>query len=72
MRLVGEIDAGGTAVLIARLDPLPSIDGDIEIDLSEVDFIGSSGLRALIDAHQRAERYGRHVVMAQPSTTVSP
>lgn len=70
VRLVGEIDAASTPELIARLDPLPVVDGDIVIDLSEVTFIDSSGLRALISAHQRAEQAGRRVVMAQPSAVV--
>jgi anti-sigma B factor antagonist len=70
LRLAGEIDAASTPQLITALDPLPGNDGDIVIDLSEVSFIDSSGLRALIDAHQRAERSGRRVVMAQPSAVV--
>jgi anti-sigma B factor antagonist len=70
VRLVGEIDAATTPELIAELDPLPGAAGDIVIDLAGVSFIDSSGLRALIDAHQRALRCGRRVVMARPSAVV--
>ncbi len=70
LRLVGEIDRASTDDLSARLDPLPGLDGDILIDLSGVGFIDSSGLRVLIDAHQRAQRCGRRVVMIRPSAPV--
>jgi anti-sigma B factor antagonist len=70
LRLVGEIDGASTADLSARLDPLPGLDGDIQIDLSGVGFIDSTGLRVLIDAHQRAQKCGRRVVMTRPSVPV--
>lgn len=70
LRLVGDIDAAGVDSLVSHLDPLPASGVEIVIDLSEVAFIDSSGFRALIEAHQRAERAGRLVVMADPSPAV--
>jgi anti-sigma B factor antagonist len=65
----GEIDAHSVPALLAALDPLP-VGGDVRVDMSAVDFMDSSGLRALIDAHQRAESAGRRVVVVQPSKAV--
>jgi len=70
LRLVGDIDAAGVDSLVSHLDPLPGSGSEIVIDLSDVAFIDSSGFRALIEAHQRAERIGRQVVMADPSPAV--
>lgn len=69
-RLSGEIDASCIESLAQALNPLPSGNGDITIHLGGVAFIDSSGLRELIDAHQRAERIGRRVLMTEPSSVV--
>ena len=65
----GEIDAHSVPALVAALDPLPG-DGDVSLDMSAVDFMDSSGLRVLIDAHQRATVDGRRVVLVRPSKAV--
>lgn len=70
MRLSGEIDASCVASLASHLNPLPGTAGDVTIHLANVEFIDSSGLRELIDAHQRAERSGRRVLMTDPSPVV--
>jgi anti-sigma B factor antagonist len=70
LRLSGEIDASCIDELSSYLDPLPGTTGDVTLHLGNVAFIDSSGLRELIDAHQRAERVGRRVLMAQPSSVV--
>lgn len=70
LRLSGEIDASCIESLSQALNPLPSGSGDITIHLGGVAFIDSSGLRELIDAHQRAERVGRRVLMTEPSSVV--
>ena len=70
LRLEGEIDASSVGLLAERLDPLPSGSGDIELELGEVTFVDSSGLRVLIDAHLRATTVDRTVVMANPSSAV--
>lgn len=69
-RLSGEIDASCTDSLALILNPLPGSSGDITIHLGGVAFIDSSGLRELIDAHQRAERVGRRILMTEPSAVV--
>lgn len=71
LRLIGEIDASCIDSLARHLNPLPGQSGDVTIQLDDVQFIDSSGLRMLIDAHQRAEGVGRRVVMSQPSSVVS-
>jgi anti-sigma B factor antagonist len=69
LRLHGEIDGSSADELANLLDPLPGT-GDVVVDLADVGFIDSSGLRVLIDAHQRAERSNRLVVLAHPSAVV--
>lgn len=68
--LVGEIDAHTAPDLAEHLDPLPGNDGDITVDLAGVDFIDSSGLRLIVEAHQRAEGSSRRLVVRKPSDTV--
>jgi anti-sigma B factor antagonist len=70
LRLIGDIDAASVDALAGELDPLPGTDADVIIDLAEVTFIDSSGFRTLVEAHQRAEKVGRRVVMADPSVAV--
>ena len=70
LRLSGEIDASSIDALSSYLNPLPGTKGDVTIHLGSVGFIDSSGLRELIDAHQRAERFGRKVLMVEPSAVV--
>jgi anti-anti-sigma factor len=55
MRLDGELDMSGTFVLEPQLDRITAddIDGDLLIDLRGVTFIDSSGLAALVGAHER-------------------
>jgi anti-sigma B factor antagonist len=61
--LSGEIDAHSVIILSTHLDPLPGSSGDVVIDLSGVGFVDSSGLRVLVDAHQRAEAEARRLVL---------
>lgn len=71
LQVRGELDAGSSWVLRDQLDPLPQGDGgEVTVDMSGVSFVDSSGLRVLIDAHQRAERHGRSLVLLEPSTAV--
>lgn len=72
--LVGEIDAHTAPELAEHLDPLPGDDAgdvsDVTLDVAGVDFIDSSGLRLIVEAHQRAEAAGRRLVVRRPSTAV--
>lgn len=68
-RVVGEIDAH-TAPEIART-LAESESKTVELDLSGVDFVDSSGLRALIEAHQEFEASGGALTLVRPSPAVS-
>jgi anti-sigma B factor antagonist len=68
--LVGEIDAHTAPELAARLDPLPGNSTDLVVDVAGIEFIDSSGLRVLIEAHQRANAAGRRLVIRRPSVSV--
>ena len=64
LHLSGEIDAHSVTVLARHLDPLPGSSDDVVIDLSGVGFVDSSGLRVLVEAHQRAEAEARRLVLS--------
>ena len=66
--VVGEIDAH-TAPDISKAVAKATTPA-LEIDLSGVDFVDSSGLRALIDAHQRFEANGGSLTLVRPSAAV--
>jgi anti-anti-sigma factor len=60
MRLDGELDMSGTFVLEPKLDELAAenVDGDVLFDLRGVTFIDSTGLAALVGAHERLRDAG--------------
>ena len=65
----GEIDAHSAptiAAAIAECDADP-----LMIDLSGVNFVDSSGLRVLIEAHQTRQAAGRSMTLVRPSHVVS-
>jgi anti-sigma B factor antagonist len=64
LQLSGEIDAHSASELARHLDPLPATAGDVVVDLSGVGFVDSSGLRVLIEAHQRAHADSRRLVLS--------
>lgn len=68
--LEGEIDAHTAPDLAARYVDLPAGDGDFFIDMSQVDFIDSSGLRVVLELHQRAELASRRLILRSPSQSV--
>jgi len=45
---VGELDLDTSTILIDRLASLAAEDGDLRLDLSELAFIDSSGIRSLL------------------------
>ena len=51
----GEIDAHTAPALASAID---AAGPDVELDLAGVEFVDSSGLRVLIDAHQRLAEAG--------------
>lgn len=58
----GDIDMAGGPVLDTVLRPMEGTD-PIVIDLTDVSFIDSSGLRSLLDAARRAHSRGTEVVL---------
>ena len=68
--LAGELDAHTAPLLAEHLAELPAGDGDVVLDISRVEFMDSSGLRVVIDAHQRALDAGRRLVLRQPTSAV--
>lgn len=69
--LSGEIDAHTAPELADALAALPAGAADITIDMADVEFIDSSGLRVVIDAHNRANEAERKLVLRSPSATVA-
>ncbi len=67
----GELDAYSAPLLADRL-AISAAEGDaVRLDLSGIDFIDSSGLRALVDGHQQSEAAGRRLVLSRPSPVVT-
>jgi anti-sigma B factor antagonist len=66
----GEIDASTVPRLVDAFERLPEHDGAVVLDLQEVSFIDSSGLRVFISLVERAGEDGRTVVLANPSNSV--
>ncbi|MFT7840324.1 STAS domain-containing protein [Saccharothrix sp. BKS2] len=63
--LVGEVDmvceAPARAALVEQLDRRPA---GLVLDLTAVDFFGSTGIRLLVEACGRAERHGTAIAVA--------
>ncbi len=64
----GEIDAHTAPALAAALAAAEQ--QPLVVDLAEVDFVDSSGLRVLLEAHQTMAAAGRALVLARPSDAV--
>lgn len=67
MRVRGEVDARSAAALATALR---DANGSIDLDLAEVGFVDSSGLRVLIEAHQLLDARGDALVIVDPSPAV--
>ncbi len=68
--VAGEVDAHTAALLREELIPGPP-DGDLRVDVSQVTFIDSSGLRVLLEAHQALQRDVRRLILVAPSRAVA-
>ncbi len=67
LSLTGEIDAHTAPDLAAAIGELS---GNVQLELSGVEFVDSSGLRVLIDAHQSVSGRGDEFKLSQPSDAV--
>jgi anti-sigma B factor antagonist len=65
----GEIDAHSAPTIAAAIAE-SSVD-PLHIDLSGVEFVDSSGLRVLIEAHQTRQAAGQSMTLVRPSHVVS-
>lgn len=69
LTLRGSLDAHTAVRLGEALTPLPG-NGAMHLDLAGLDFMDSSGLRLIIDAHRRAIEDGRVMILENPSKVV--
>lgn len=67
--LSGEVDAHTAPALASAMAALPK--GTVRVDMSEVSFMDSSGLRVLMEATTRARDGGGDLVVVRPSPTVT-
>ena len=69
LTLAGEIDAHTAPELRHAISQL-NTDADVELDMSDVGFIDSSGLRVILEAHDSSSANGRRLVLSRPSRAV--
>jgi anti-sigma B factor antagonist len=68
--LAGELDIASTEGLDQELETLENDASVIVLDLREVEFIDSTGVRTLIAADERARSNGRRLVIVRGSNAV--
>jgi anti-anti-sigma factor len=68
-KLAGEIDAHTAPDLATAMAQLPV--GDVVVDVAEVSFMDSSGLRVLIDVAARAREAGGELIIAHPTPGIT-
>lgn len=68
--VVGQIDSHTATALDEALDAAPSA-ASVSVDLSEVSFVDSSGLRVLVRAHKRLADGGGALTLVKPSQPVT-
>ncbi|HMC37782.1 MAG TPA: STAS domain-containing protein [Actinomycetota bacterium] len=69
-RLIGELDLAVSEELLTVLSPSMEAGGDIRLDVAQLEFIDSSGLRALLKLCARLGERGR-VVLESPMGEVA-
>ena len=69
--VAGELDMATADRLVASVAGLPRAHDPIVLDLRQVSFLDSSGMRALLDVSDHAAGLGRAVGLLQPSTAVT-
>jgi len=70
LRPVGELDVAAVPEMQARMSKLLEGCPDLEIDLGEVTFLDSSGLRLLLDAKQRCSQAEGRLTLSNASDDV--
>ena len=64
VRLSGELDLATVAELDRAICPLTGAGGDIRLEATELEFIDSTGVHALLRAGQALDGRGRVVIVA--------
>ena len=70
-RLVGELDLATAERLTQELSPVLQTDGDVHLDVGDLEFMDSSGLRALIEISRSLSGRG-HVFLNSPMVSACP
>jgi anti-anti-sigma factor len=71
LRLTGELDLSTTETLLKAVEePLASGEGDLLLDLSDLTFMDSSGLRVVIGLASQLEGRGGKLVLKSPGPMV--
>jgi anti-sigma B factor antagonist len=70
LRLIGELDIASAPRLEAAFGAAVPLAGRVTLDLSGVEFIDSSGLRALLAVAGRATEQQRELTIRRPSLEV--
>lgn len=63
VRLVGDIDGGSAAVVQAQISPLAKPDSNMILDLSQVAYMSSAGLRMLLLIYRQMTSLNGKVVL---------
>lgn len=71
LTLEGELDLATADVLTATVTALPSDSTPVVLDMAGVEFVDSSGLRALLAAQGAVTADGRAFALARPHATVA-
>jgi anti-sigma B factor antagonist len=67
LRLIGHLDLSTTATLWSCLETLDPHFREVELDLSRMSFLDSTGLGQLINARRSFARDGRSLALRHPS-----
>jgi anti-anti-sigma factor len=70
VRLIGELDLASFELAMAELEPLLAQNGDLELDLTKLTFLDSSGIRVLVKCRTSLDGRGSLVLRgASPHVT---
>jgi len=71
LKVVGVVDSHTASQLRDAILAHGYTEGDLVLDLADVDFIDSSGLRIIVNAHSQMEAAGRRLVLTHTSPAVA-
>ena len=67
LRLRGELDIAMVPVVRARLN---EVDGDVQLDCSDLTFMDAAGVNLFVEIHQRCRRRGARLSVVNPPRCV--